>query len=761
MIPKIIHTYYFSLNSNIPYEFKNWLDKLSEMYPDYNIKVWTLGGVRFLSKTNDFVKSTLNNCGRIGYLYLSYYCRFYVVNEHGGFFVDPFTFPDKNLNTIIDNCDSYFEVNGYNNINENFFGSTPGNIMLLSVLDEISNINFINPNQSLNKFCISQCLGKHIKKYVNYDSDLGVESLKGENNCWLEYKLKDLHGEYDIPKKHKPKASIVIPVYNASKYITECLDSIFLQTYSNFEIICVDDGSEDDTKEIILSYNDDRLVYIEKKHSGIVDSLNMGIYRASGDYIIRIDSDDVMLKHRIEYQVNYMDKHPEVDILSCGMKFWHPNNPEADSYCKINIPEVTIESMLGGNRMAHPAICMRRKSVLTLPYLYEDYYKNAEDYKLWLTALSHGLKLRSLPEVVTDYRIHDKQTTRTGTDRMWKSSQLIQNAYSRKNSLNNKLTCIIPFQNEGAEIERTIASIRATSNGVNILLVDDCSTDGFDYKKSANLFGCDYIKTPFNYGVAASRDFGIENCKTEYFVLLDGHMRFYDHDWEVNLINKLDMYPNSIVTGNTLVFNYDIDTMQYSGECNFDYGKIHTRAAYVNVWEDGWIFTGKWTNVEFPGEHPQKTDDVVPISCCMGAVYACNKTFWNKILGLQGLEKWGQDEPYMSIKAWLAGGSVLLMKDWGVSHLYRTESTYIIPSKNRLLNRVFLIYFFHKDEAELNHQLQLFKQLEGENSYNDVMKYFETKKDKLLALKDHFWKNVAVKELDWYLREINEPVRQL
>ena len=118
-----------------------------------------------------------------------------------------------------------------------------------------------------------------------------------------------------MQKRSVPGVSVVMPAYNAAKYIKEAIDSILAQTYRDFEFIIVNDGSTDNTKEIILSYSDPRIVYIEnEQNSGICVTLNKGLDAAKGRYIVRMDSDDIALPQRLEVQVRYMDANPVVGV---------------------------------------------------------------------------------------------------------------------------------------------------------------------------------------------------------------------------------------------------------------------------------------------------------------------------------------------------------------------------------------------------------------------------------------------------------------
>lgn len=114
----------------------------------------------------------------------------------------------------------------------------------------------------------------------------------------------------------QPKISVIVPVYNAEKYLKKCLDSLRFQTYHNLEIICVDDGSSDKSLEILNEYalNDNRISVLEANHAGVAAARNIGLEKASGDYISFIDSDDWVLLTLYEVFVDYLNKTDSLDI---------------------------------------------------------------------------------------------------------------------------------------------------------------------------------------------------------------------------------------------------------------------------------------------------------------------------------------------------------------------------------------------------------------------------------------------------------------
>lgn len=126
------------------------------------------------------------------------------------------------------------------------------------------------------------------------------------------YKLNDLNN---------PLISVLMPAYNAEKYIKEAIESILNQTFSNFEFIIIDDGSIDATEEIIKSFKDSRIVYIKnEKNLGLIKTLNKGISIARGEFIARMDSDDISMPQRFELQLDVFKKYKGVDIVNVALK---------------------------------------------------------------------------------------------------------------------------------------------------------------------------------------------------------------------------------------------------------------------------------------------------------------------------------------------------------------------------------------------------------------------------------------------------------
>lgn len=125
----------------------------------------------------------------------------------------------------------------------------------------------------------------------------------------------------------------------------------------------------------------------------------------------------------------------------------------------------------------------------------------------------------------------------------WTKSSLntcLKKISAMSNAINTQLTIIIPFLNEGDEVVNTVKSVRETAgDSVDIIAINDCSTDGYPYREKLQSYSIYYLENEERKGVAASRDYGINICRTPYFLLLDGHMRFYDKLWSSRIINVL------------------------------------------------------------------------------------------------------------------------------------------------------------------------------------------------------------------------------
>ena len=188
-----------------------------------------------------------------------------------------------------------------------------------------------------------------------------------------------------------PKISVILPAYNAEQYLRTAVDSILEQSFRDFELLVINDGSTDSTKEIILSYNDERIRYIEnEKNLGLIDTLNKGILLSKGEYIARMDADDICHLSRFQMQIDFMEKNPEYIICSSSRKeFVHSISHFHLSVLPVDDVSIRIHSIFN-TPFTHPAVMFRSGIVKENNIFFEKDYKYAEDYQLWIKILQYG-----------------------------------------------------------------------------------------------------------------------------------------------------------------------------------------------------------------------------------------------------------------------------------------------------------------------------------------------------------------------------------
>lgn len=199
--------------------------------------------------------------------------------------------------------------------------------------------------------------------------------------------------------------SIALPVYNGEKYIGECLDSLLAQTYGNFEIILIDDCSTDSTAQIVAGYDDKRIHYYKNEENlGIVHTLNKAFGLCRGEYIARMDADDIADHQRLEKQLALMESNPQLGIVSVWFQMF------GDAECSVHYavePKEIACRLLFSLQLLHPGWLMRRQLV-DEGLFYREEYRYAEDWD-FLVRASRVTQLGNVPEELMRYRINPGQ----------------------------------------------------------------------------------------------------------------------------------------------------------------------------------------------------------------------------------------------------------------------------------------------------------------------------------------------------------------
>ena len=225
-----------------------------------------------------------------------------------------------------------------------------------------------------------------------------------------------------------PRVSILMPVYNVAPYLREAMDSILAQTFQDFELIVLDDCSPDNSAEILDTYTDERIVrYRGEKNMGLSNVLNVGMQLARGEFIARMDSDDLSTHERLAVQVAYLEAHPEVDLCSCGMQLF---GAKQETWVRETYVEDVKITALFHSPILHASSMWRREAFERVGLRFLQEMVPAEDYDMWTRAMAAGLRLVNIPQVMYLYRIHPSQAT-TQTDKTARKDREVKSNYLR------------------------------------------------------------------------------------------------------------------------------------------------------------------------------------------------------------------------------------------------------------------------------------------------------------------------------------------
>ncbi len=242
----------------------------------------------------------------------------------------------------------------------------------------------------------------------------------------------------------------------------------------------------------------------------------------------------------------------------------------------------------------------------------------------------------------------------------------------------NELTVIISFLNEGGEVETTLKEIRRTAGGaVDVIMINDASTDGFDYSGVAVKYNARYVENQMRQGCASSREIGVRLCRTPYLLIIDGHMRFYNDNWWIEIVKAIKDDPRAIYC--TRCRMWDFEEKKEKG--TMGYGAC---LKLLDSEKRG-ILDVTWINRDI-----HSRAEIVDIPCVLGASYAASKEYWNYLRGVDGLMLYGCDEAYISLKAWMEGGRCRLVNNVTIGHLFRKKFPYAVNYLELFYNKLFI-----------------------------------------------------------------------
>lgn len=227
-----------------------------------------------------------------------------------------------------------------------------------------------------------------------------------------------------------PSITVLLPVYNSEGTLEETLSSLWAQTWTDFEVLVVDDGSTDTTPEILEACGDSRLrVLRNPERLKLSGALNRGILEAKGSYIARMDADDRALPHRLAVQKAFLDEHP--DLAVCGTATRHFGAVKSKTERYPESADAIRAFTLFNCPFAHPTVMFRRSVFQEADLAYDGSYYPTEDFELW-TRVVHRFPCANLSEVTLEYRVHDQSMTGADWENMDAQAQrLIREQFAR------------------------------------------------------------------------------------------------------------------------------------------------------------------------------------------------------------------------------------------------------------------------------------------------------------------------------------------
>jgi glycosyltransferase involved in cell wall biosynthesis len=215
------------------------------------------------------------------------------------------------------------------------------------------------------------------------------------------------------------KITVLMPAYNAGKYIREAIESVLQQTHRNFELLIVNDVSTDDTVGVVLSFNDPRIALVNKEHEGIAQALNTGLRLSDSHYVARFDADDICMPDRLEKQFNFLEDHPDYVLTGSDAEYILENGEYLFSFnCIAHSNDEIQRNMYVYCPFIHSSVMYKKHEVIKAGG-YNTHAHNFEDYLLW-TALAKMGKMQNLREPLIKVRFNPASVT---IDEKWRGDR--------------------------------------------------------------------------------------------------------------------------------------------------------------------------------------------------------------------------------------------------------------------------------------------------------------------------------------------------
>ena len=395
------------------------------------------------------------------------------------------------------------------------------------------------PNSKLHQYCLKNDLYEFI-------DDRGLGYLKNHNE-----RVKKFYGDHikaEVPiqldrqgRITSPKVSIIMSVFNGEKYLESAVNSILRQSFLDFEFIIINDGSTDNTEKILKRFTDKRLKIINNKTNiGLTASLNKAIKQARGEFIARMDADDISLPFRLEYQVKFLEENPDIALVGSSYYICDEKNKIQSIVEVLTEPEKLKQELKKQNWFGHGTV-MFRKNIIDNIGAYDESYKYAQDYELWLR-IANKFKVANIKEPLYIWRRTKENISSKKEEEQaffaQKARNSINNTETKKHQKNKPLiSVIIPTCDRPYMLKDAINSIfNQTIDDFEIIVINDGKSELEELISHLNIKGnITYIKHNNNRGLPAARNSGLKLARGKYIAYLDDDDIFYPNHFETLL----------------------------------------------------------------------------------------------------------------------------------------------------------------------------------------------------------------------------------
>lgn len=422
---------------------------------------------------------------------------------------------------------------------------------------------------------------QYSKIYFNINNNLDKIIDNIETNYYSiweyneEYKNIDNLKEISINKSYieNPYISVIVCLYNTIPNLFKgCINGLINQTYKNFEVLIINDGSDkyySENKSIINQLKDNRFIWINKEHSGKSQTLNLGIEKSRGKYIAINDSDDISFQNRLEYQYNWLENNSYYDFISNNMIRKYdlqifPNNfKESQEVQPDNISYCTN----------HPCSMFNKENVLSkIPFLFSQFFDSYEDCIFHYICFYNGVKMYYDNEILLEYAYSPDTQVHYDNIKGFKQDahyKITYNTFNIDREFSVFEVYLILFDKHiwtDIEIEKTLLNLRITSNHINIHILYNENFNKEQLSKFCNKYGI--------YGYDLINEFNIASYnyydKLKYIGIISKPIRFCIQDWDIEITRKFNMYHNAIIQ--PLLFDIEkIDNNTYKNEFGKSY----------------------------------------------------------------------------------------------------------------------------------------------------------------------------------------------